>query len=83
MASRVLNDRNYDRVEKLQAFAQERGHDVGELAVAWLASQPMVSPVICGATKPEQVVENAQSLEWKLSEDDRKALREIIDARDF
>ncbi len=83
MASRVLNDRNYDRVEKLQAFAEERGHDVGELAVAWLASQPMVSPVICGATKPEQVVENAQSLEWKLSEDDKKALREIIDARDF
>lgn len=83
MAARVLTDRNYRRVEKLQAFAQERGHHIGELAVTWLASQPMVGPVICGATNPGQVEENARSLAWKLAEADEKALRQILEAPDF
>jgi aryl-alcohol dehydrogenase-like predicted oxidoreductase len=82
-ASRVLNDRNYARVEKLQAFAHERGHGTGELAVSWLAAQPMVSTIICGATGPQQVVENAQAVEWKLTDEDLSALREMIQAPDF
>ncbi len=83
MVARVLTDRNYMRVEKLEAFAAERGHRVGELAVTWLASRPMVGPVICGATNPGQVVENAHSLEWKLSAEDEKTLQEILQSPDF
>jgi aryl-alcohol dehydrogenase-like predicted oxidoreductase len=83
MANRVLNDRNFARVDKLKAFADERAHGVGELAIAWLSAQPMVGPVICGATGPEQVEENAKATEWKLTAADLKALGEIIDAPDF
>jgi aryl-alcohol dehydrogenase-like predicted oxidoreductase len=38
-----------------------------ELAFSWLASRPQVSSVIAGATKPEQVEQNAKAIEWKLT----------------
>ncbi len=63
----ALNDKNFDRVEKLAAFAAESGHSLLELAIGWLASQPHVPSVISGATSPEQVEANVRAAEWKLS----------------
>ena len=65
--ARMLTDRNYETVEKLEAFAQDRGHTILELAIGWLASQPTVSSVIAGATKPEQVKSNVESGNWRLT----------------
>jgi aryl-alcohol dehydrogenase-like predicted oxidoreductase len=38
-----------------------------ELAVSWLAARPTVASVIAGATKPEQVEQNAAAANWKLT----------------
>jgi aryl-alcohol dehydrogenase-like predicted oxidoreductase len=62
-------DANFDKVEALEAVATERGHTVGELALAWLAAQPVVCSVIAGATTPEQVQANVTGLEWQLDAD--------------
>jgi aryl-alcohol dehydrogenase-like predicted oxidoreductase len=67
MAERYVTPRNEDIVEKLQAFAQARGHSMLELAFSWLASRPQVSSVIAGATRVEQVEQNVKAIEWKLS----------------
>jgi aryl-alcohol dehydrogenase-like predicted oxidoreductase len=75
--ARMLTDKNYETVEKLEAFAQDRGHTILELAIGWLASQPTVSSVIAGATKPEQVHANAAAAGWTLTGDDRRRLDEI------
>ena len=77
-AARVLNEGNFDTLMKLEGFAQERGHTMVELAVGWLASQPFVGSVIAGATKPEQVEENASAADWKLSADDMKEIDVIM-----
>ncbi len=66
-AARALNDRNFDRVEALEAWARERGHTILELAFAWLLGQPVVSSVIAGATSPEQVAANAATAQWRLT----------------
>jgi len=63
----ALNDKNFDRVDKLAAFAADAGHSLLELAIGWLASQPHVPSVIAGATSPEQVEANVRAAEWKLS----------------
>jgi aryl-alcohol dehydrogenase-like predicted oxidoreductase len=68
----------FDELEKLEAFAAERGCTVLELAFAGLLAQPAVSSVIAGATKPEQVRANAAAGEWELSEQDVQALRALI-----
>ena len=62
----VATDDNLDRVERLQLFADKRGHTVLELAVAWLLSQDGVASVICGATTPDQVAANAAAAGWAL-----------------
>jgi|KBSSwiStaDraftv2_1062776.scaffolds.fasta_scaffold24213_4 aryl-alcohol dehydrogenase-like predicted oxidoreductase len=62
-----MSERNFDIVEALDAFARERGHTLLELAISWLASKPVVSSVICGATKPEQVEQNVAAAGWALT----------------
>jgi len=64
---RVLTDEAFDRVERLEQFAEARGRSLLELAIAGLASQPAIPAVIAGATTPEQVRANAAVADWDLS----------------
>jgi aryl-alcohol dehydrogenase-like predicted oxidoreductase len=66
----AMSDRNFDKVEKLEAWAGERGHTILELAFAWLLGHEVVSSVIAGATSPEQVKANAATADWVLSPDE-------------
>jgi len=77
-ASRFLKDENYDVLMKLEGFAQERDHSMVELAMSWLASKPYVGSVIAGATRPEQVAENARSADWRLSDDEMAEIDAIM-----
>jgi aryl-alcohol dehydrogenase-like predicted oxidoreductase len=72
--ARWLTDENFTRIEALEKVAGELGHTVGELAHAWLASQRVVCSVIAGATRPEQVRDNAAAVEWKLTRDEQQAV---------
>ncbi|WP_258341385.1 aldo/keto reductase [Saccharopolyspora gregorii] len=75
LADKVVSDDNFDEVERLTAFAEERGHTILELAVAWLVAQRGVSSVITGATRPEQVRANVSAARWRLTAEDLAALR--------
>jgi aryl-alcohol dehydrogenase-like predicted oxidoreductase len=57
----VVTPENIDKVERLRAWAEQRGWSVTRLALSWLASQPVVGSVIAGATSPQQVRENAEA----------------------
>ena len=67
MAARVLTDKNYEMLGKLEAFAEARGKTMLDLAIGWLASLPHVGSVIAGATKPEQIDQNVAAGGWKLT----------------
>jgi aryl-alcohol dehydrogenase-like predicted oxidoreductase len=67
MGERILTVQNFETLAKLEAFAESRGRSMLELAVGWLASQPHVSSVIAGATRPEQLEQNVQAAEWRLT----------------
>jgi aryl-alcohol dehydrogenase-like predicted oxidoreductase len=66
-ATEVLTEANWEKTEKLTAFCEARGKTLIELAFSWLAAQPVVSSVIAGATKPEQVEANVKAAEWALT----------------
>jgi aryl-alcohol dehydrogenase-like predicted oxidoreductase len=68
--AQALNDKNFDKLEALSSWAAERGHTMLELAFAWLLGHKVVSSVIAGATKPEQVEANAATAGWKLTTDE-------------
>jgi aryl-alcohol dehydrogenase-like predicted oxidoreductase len=70
LRDRYVTPRNEEIVEKLQAFTQQRGHSMLELAFSWLASRPQVSSVIAGATRVEQVEQNVKAIDWTLNPED-------------
>jgi len=79
--ARQLTEQNLELVESLIRFAESRGHTLLELAVSWLASQPVIASVIAGATRPEQVKANAAAAGWRLSESDFAEVNSILSAR--
>jgi aryl-alcohol dehydrogenase-like predicted oxidoreductase len=78
LRERQLSDARIDKVEKLTAFARERGHTILELAISWLAGQPIVASVITGATRPGQITANAAAANWDLTDDDFRAVAAIL-----
>jgi aryl-alcohol dehydrogenase-like predicted oxidoreductase len=77
MADQVMTQANFAVLEKLEEFARAREHTILELAVGWLASQPVVSSVISGATTPEQVTANVKAGGWKLNAEELAAVDNI------
>jgi excinuclease UvrABC ATPase subunit len=67
---RYMTAQNWTHVEALTAFAQARGRSLLDLAFAWLLAQDVVSSVIAGATKPEQIAANVAAASWTLSPED-------------
>ena len=76
-AEQVLTDENFTIIGKLRAFAEEHGHTLLDLAFSWLASKPVVSSVIAGATKPEQVRANVDAASWRLSAEEMRQVDEL------
>jgi aryl-alcohol dehydrogenase-like predicted oxidoreductase len=66
----LLTEATFDTIERLEEFAQERGHTLLELAIAALTAQPAIASVIAGATTTEQIWANAAAASWELSPDD-------------
>ncbi|MEO6530800.1 MAG: aldo/keto reductase [Specibacter sp.] len=59
-----------DQFTAFGAFAAARGLTEVQVAFSWLAAQPSVASVIAGATKPEQVSQNAEAAGWKPTAED-------------
>ena len=72
----LLSDPTFDEVDRLTAFAEERGHSLHELAIASVTSTPGVASALVGATSPEQVRANA-AVDWRLSPDELDAVPRV------
>jgi aryl-alcohol dehydrogenase-like predicted oxidoreductase len=73
MATRqqVLAKVDWDAMERYEKFCADRGITMLAATFAWLLAQPGLTSVIAGATKPEQIVQNAQAAtSWKPSADE-------------
>lgn len=75
---KYMTDANYGRLEKLEAWARGHGHGMNELAQAWLLARTPVSSVISGATRLEQVLENAKAGDWILTPEEVKEVNGIL-----
>jgi aryl-alcohol dehydrogenase-like predicted oxidoreductase len=71
---RWLDDDKLAAVERLAPVARDLGLTMSQLALAWVLRRPEVSSAIIGATKPEQVVENAAASGKTLSPETLKAI---------
>ena len=74
----LLQNADFDQLREFGDFARDRGLTEVQVAFSWLASRPSVASVIAGATKPEQVQQNAEAASWVPSEKDLEELDRIF-----
>ena len=76
--SQYLGDDVLERVERLRPIAQERGVTMAQLSLAWLLHQPTVASPIVGASRPEQVRDNAAASDVDLDEETLRAIEDAV-----
>lgn len=79
-ADQLLSDANFNAIERLDAFARQRGLSLLQVAMGGLAAQPQVATVIAGAMSPEQVAANAEAGLWEPSSEDLSELNALAPA---
>ena len=75
---RLLADEVLSTVQQLKPLAAEAGLSMAQLAVAWVLQNPNVASAIVGATRPEQVADNAAASGVRLDASLLKAIDEVI-----
>lgn len=61
---------DWDEIERLESYAEQRGLTLLQVAIGGLAAQPAVASVIAGVTSAEQVRSNAAAGLWEPSAED-------------
>src|SRR4051812_20959617 len=77
--SRLLADETLTAVAQLKPLAEQAGLSMAQLAVAWVLQNPNVSAAIIGASRPEQVRDNAAAAGKKLDADLLKKIDEVLE----
>ncbi|MDB4534264.1 aldo/keto reductase [Vicingaceae bacterium] len=49
-------------VRQLHEFAAERGQSLAQMAIAWILRDPRITSVLCGASSPQQIIDNCQAV---------------------
>ncbi len=75
---RIATDEQFDLIEALEDYAATRELALTDVAIGALLARPVVSTVIAGATKPEQVRTNVAAARWTPGEDDIAELEELL-----
>jgi aryl-alcohol dehydrogenase-like predicted oxidoreductase len=80
LSDRYMTPENIRTTEALRSFVESRNHTLLELAFSWLAARPVVSSVIAGATRPEQLDQNVKAVDWKLTETEMKEVADVLNS---
>lgn len=73
----VNKEKAFDIIDVMQQIATEKQVTVAQIALAWLLHQPVVTSVIIGANKPEQLNDNLNSIHVAFTADELNTLNEV------
>jgi aryl-alcohol dehydrogenase-like predicted oxidoreductase len=73
----VDKDRAFAILDVLHPMALAKGSSVAQLALAWLLHQPVVTSVIIGANKMEQLEDNLKSVDASFTPEELQKLDEV------
>jgi len=74
----LFSDRILTAVQKLKPIAQDLGLSMPQLALAWVLRSEYVSSAIIGASRPEQIVDNAAASGVQLDADVLAAIDRVV-----
>ena len=86
--SRIMRQRRHlveqapwDALDRYRAFAEARGITMLEATIGWLLSRPALASVIAGATRAEQVRQNAAAAgAWRPDADELEEISQVFAA---
>lgn len=58
-----LDDKMISRLNSLASIAEKRGQTLSQMALSWVLHNPAVTTVLIGASRPQQIIENAACIE--------------------
>jgi aryl-alcohol dehydrogenase-like predicted oxidoreductase len=75
---RFRDDDVLEAVQRLRPIADDLGITMAQLALAWVLREPNVASAIVGASRPEQVAENAGASGIELDDETLRAIDEAL-----
>lgn len=73
-----FTDEKIGQIRRLNALAAERGESLAQMALKWVIKDQVVTSVLIGASKPEQILENLKVLDSApFTEEELKKIDEI------
>ncbi|MBR3099140.1 MAG: L-glyceraldehyde 3-phosphate reductase [Clostridia bacterium] len=74
-----LSEEKLDKIRKLKKIADDRGQKLHHLALQWVLRDEVITTALIGASRPEQVADNAQIAQMPpLSEDELSEIEAIL-----
>lgn len=73
----VNKDKAFDIIDVMQGIAVAKDVTVAQVALGWLLHQPVVTSVIIGAKRPEQLQDNLKAVDLKLTTDELAQLEAV------
>jgi aryl-alcohol dehydrogenase-like predicted oxidoreductase len=73
----VHKERAYDIIEAMEPIAQSKGISIAQVALAWLLHQPVVTSVIIGAKRLDQLDDNLKSIDIRFTADELSTLDQV------
>jgi aryl-alcohol dehydrogenase-like predicted oxidoreductase len=78
MMGRFRDDAVLQAVQRLRPIADSLGLTMAQLALAWVLREPNVASAIVGASRPQQLDDNAGASGFKLDDDTLTAIDEAL-----
>ncbi|CAM4444659.1 aryl-alcohol dehydrogenase-like predicted oxidoreductase [Paenibacillus endophyticus] len=73
----VDKERAWNIIDKIKPIAEAHGTSIASVALAWLMTRPVVTSVLVGAKRLEQLEENLEAANIELTEDEIRQLDEV------
>jgi len=73
----VNKNKAYDIIDVMQSIADVKQVTVAQIALAWLLHQGVVTSVIIGANKPQQLTDNLNSIQIQFTDEELSKLNDI------
>ncbi len=74
----ALTEKRLEQIRQLNDLAAERGQTLAQMALSWILRDGIVTSVLAGASKPEQVLDNIKAAQNTKFTDDELALIDKI-----
>lgn len=74
-------NRNHDFLDQLRPLAAEMGTTVAQVVLNWTIQRPGITVALCGAKRPDQIIDNAATMNWQLTAEQISRIDAAIVAR--